>query len=254
MTYLIEARALRMEFGGLVAVDDVDMQIDAGEIRGLIGPNGSGKTTLLNLMSGWLRPRSGELLWKDQHVTRQSHYQLARLGIGRTFQLGALFEEMTCLQNVSMSLYASTPWNPVAGILGLRSEGRRAATIEQQAVSLLELMDILDVGDELAGSLSLGYRRWLAMAMALSIEPELLMLDEPLGGMNPVEKTATMARVSGLVEHGVTILLVEHDMNAVMGFCDRVSVLNAGQKIAEGSPETVRADQRVVDAYLGGEE
>ena len=126
MTGLIESRGLRMEFGGLVAVDDVDMRIDSGEIRGLIGPNGSGKTTLLNLMSGWLRPRSGRLLWKGEEVTRQSHYQLARLGIGRTFQLGTLFEEMTCLQNVSMSLYASTPWNPIAGILGLRSEGSRA--------------------------------------------------------------------------------------------------------------------------------
>jgi branched-chain amino acid transport system ATP-binding protein len=240
-----------MEFGGLIAVNDVDLHVQTGAIHGLIGPNGSGKTTLLNMMSGWLRPTSGSLRWRGEDVSRRRHYRLARAGIGRTFQTGTLFDEMSCLDNVSMSLYASTGWNPLAGIFGLRSERSKQAAIRAKGIDLLAQMDIADVAQEPAGSLPLGYRRWLGIATALSSDPDLLMLDEPLAGMNRIEKEATMQRITSLPAAGVTILLVEHDMNAVMEYCDVVSVLEAGRKIAEGTPQEIRSNPRVIDAYLG---
>lgn len=248
---LLEIRNVTKEFSGLVAVSDLDLDIEAGELRGLIGPNGSGKTTTLNLLSGWLRPTRGTLVWKGNEVTGLPPYQLARDGIGRTFQLPTLFRDLTCLQNVAIGFYAFTKWNIIGDVLALGSQRRTARTIEGKALALLELLDIADVKDELAGKLPLGYQRWLGIATALAIGPELLMLDEPLGGMNPVERKATMGKIRSLVTSGITVLLVEHDMHAVMGTCDTVTVMNAGRKIAEGPPEVVRNDQEVIEAYLG---
>ncbi len=250
---LIQLTGVRRQFGGLVAVDGVDLAIESGEIRGLIGPNGSGKTTLLNLMSGWLPPTGGRIIWRGQDVTGLKSYRLARKGIVRTFQLSTLFRDMTALQNVVMGYYAFGSWNPIGEMLALAPDRKALRMIQEKALELLAQMGIADIQDELAGKLSLGHQRWLGMAVALSVSPALLMLDEPLGGMNPVEKTATMQKIRKLRDSGITILLVEHDMNAVMGTCGKVTVMNAGRKIAEASPNMIRNNQNVVDAYLGDE-
>lgn len=248
---LIHARGVRKEFDGLVAVDDLDLVIEPGEIHGLIGPNGSGKTTLLNLMSGWLRPTRGSLVFDDEVVTGVPPHRLAQQGIGRTFQLPTLFREMTSLENVVLGAYQLVDWNLAGDVLGLPRQRQVAREAREVALQLLQRMGIDDVRDELAGSLPLGHQRWLGMAIALSTKPKLLMLDEPLGGMNPVERSATMAKIRMLAADGITILLVEHDMHAVMGTCGVVTAMNAGRKIAQGTPDFVRADPLVIDAYLG---
>jgi branched-chain amino acid transport system ATP-binding protein len=251
---LIHLSRVRRQFGGVVAVNDVDLEIERGEIRGLIGPNGSGKTTLLNVMSGSLRPSGGSIRWKGEEVTHRGQYRRARSGIVRTFQLPTLFSEMTCLEHVMLGSRAYDKRGIVREVMGFRSARRHVEAMRSKALELLDLMGILDTKDELAASLPLGHQRWLAIATALTIQPELLMLDEPLGGMNPVEKSDTMTRIRSLRDSGLTVLLVEHDMRAVMSACERITVMNAGAKIAEGPAKEIRADQRVIDAYLGSED
>jgi branched-chain amino acid transport system ATP-binding protein len=248
----LQLRKLRKEFGGLVAVNDIDLDIEAGEIRGLIGPNGSGKTTLFNLISGFLAPTSGSVTWRGKNITGQPTYKIVSQGITRTFQLTKLIADMTALENLVIACYLHSELGFLERIFGTKVKGEAEDTIETKALDLLKLVGIEKVKDELAGALPHGFQRALNIAIALATEPKLLLLDEPATGMNPVETEKLMKLIKSLRdEKGITILLVEHDMKAVMANCDKLTVMSFGVKIAEGSPEEVSRNEEVIEAYLG---
>jgi branched-chain amino acid transport system ATP-binding protein len=251
---LLELVGLRKQFGGLVAVDNISLCIEPGETRGLIGPNGSGKTTMLNLISGFLHPTKGSIIWKGEDITRLPPHVRVKKGIVRTFQLTTLFKEYTALQNVVVGCYFRNKWNPLGEMSGTPAASKNLKVLEEKATGLLEIMGIAHMKDEIAGKLPHGYQRSLGIAIALAAEPELLLLDEPVTGMNPVETRETMARIGEVRDTGVTILLVEHDMKAVMDNCGKITVIDFGEKIAEGSPEEIRHNKEVIEAYLGKEE
>ena len=248
----LQLKKLRKEFGGLIAVNDLDLSIEAGEIRGLIGPNGSGKTTLFNLISGFLPPTSGGVVWQGTDITGSPTHRIVRKGITRTFQLTKLLHDMTALQNVVVACYRHADLGPMEKLFGAKSAVGAEDRIEKKALELLKLVDIDNIKDELAGALPHGYQRSLNIAIALATEPKLLLLDEPATGMNPVETDKLMAIIKMLRdEMGITIFLVEHDMKAVMTNCDKITVMNFGVKIAEGTPEEVSRNEEVIEAYLG---
>ena len=243
---------LRKQFGGLVAVNDVNIDIEPGEIRGLIGPNGSGKTTLFNLISGFLPPTGGSISWQGKEITGQPAHTIVKLGITRTFQLTRLLKESTVLQNVAIACYLHSGLKFWERLFGTMAKSGAGDGIEKKAVELLKLVGIDNVKNELAGALPHGYQRALNIAIALATEPELLLLDEPATGMNPVETEQLMRTIKMLRdEMGITIFLVEHDMKAVMTNCDKITVMSFGVKIAEGTPEEVSRNEEVIEAYLG---
>ena len=248
----LQLKKLRKEFGGLVAVNDIDLEIETGEIRGLIGPNGSGKTTLFNLISGFLPPTSGTVTWRGVKINGKPTHKIVRQGITRTFQLTKLLKDMTALQNVVVACYLHSEMGLMERLFGAKSMGGSEDEIEAKALELLRLVDIEGVKDELAGALPHGYQRALNIAIALATGAKLLLLDEPATGMNPVETEKLMEIIKMLRdEKGITIFLVEHDMKAVMANCDKITVMNFGVKIAEGSPEEVSRNEEVIEAYLG---
>jgi len=237
---LLEGERVSKFFGGLAAVHNVDFRIEKQEILGLIGPNGAGKTTLFNLISGVYRPTSGRIWFKGEEITGLRPHVICNKGISRTFQLVRPFLNMTALQNV------------MVGALFGRS-GRDMADAREKAHKLLEFVGLEGREGLLAKSLTLVDRKRLEMARALAGEPELLLLDEVVAGLNPTETAETMALIKKIRDLGVTIFMVEHIMKAVMGISDRVMVLHHGEKIAEGTPEEVASDRRVIEAYLGEE-
>ena len=248
---ILELAGLRKQFGELVAVDDIELSIEEGEIRGLIGPNGSGKTTLFNLITGFIRPTRGKVIWQGHDITAQSPHAIAKKGLARTFQLTTLFKDMTALQNVVIACHLHTETGLSQQFLRTARTRNKERAIEEKAMGLLETMAIADVKDEIAGELPHGHQRALGIAIALATEPKLLLLDEPVTGMNPIETRETMDRIRMLRDRGVTILLVEHDMRAVMTTCEKITVMNFGKKIAEGIPEEVSKHEEVIEAYLG---
>jgi branched-chain amino acid transport system ATP-binding protein len=249
---LLKLENISQEFGGLLALDHLDLAVEPSDIFGIIGPNGAGKTTLFNLISGVYTPSRGQIWFKDENITRLPTHQIARRGIARTFQNIRLFSYLSVLDNVKVGHHGTQPphffrsllWFPVR-------QGEKQLEIEADA--LLERVGLREKRMEYAGSLSYGEQRRLEIARALALRPYLLMLDEPAAGMNPSEKEALVALIRELrADLKLTILLVEHDMHVVMQICERLAVLNYGEKIAEGTPEEIRADQRVIDSYLGG--
>jgi len=248
---ILELAGLRKQFGELVAVDDIELSIKEGEIRGLIGPNGSGKTTLFNLITGFIRPTRGKVIWQGHDITAQSPHAIAKKGLARTFQLTTLFKDMTALQNVVIACHLHTETGLSQQFLRTARTRNKERAIEEKAMGLLETMGLADVKDEIAGELPHGHQRALGIAIALATEPKLLLLDEPVTGMNPIETRETMDRIRMLRDHGITILLVEHDMKAVMTTCEKITVMNFGKKIAEGIPEEVSKHEEVIEAYLG---
>jgi branched-chain amino acid transport system ATP-binding protein len=250
---ILELRGLSKAFGRNQAVNSLDMVVEEGQIRGLIGPNGSGKTTVFNLISGFLRPSSGRIIYQGQDISNFPPHKVAGLGLSRTFQLTALFKELTVLQNVVMCSHLHCRTNLWQQFWRDKKTLRKEKATENSARALLEQMGIEEIAGELAGELPHGHAAALGIANALATEPKMILLDEPVGGMNPTETEQTMARIRNVRDQGVTLLLVEHDMRAVLRTCDEITCINFGTKICEGPPHSVCSHPEVIKAYLGEE-
>jgi len=245
---LLETRGLTRLFGGLAAVNNVDLTVDKGEIVGLIGPNGAGKTTCFNLLSGFLRPTRGSIVFDGESISGLKPHQIAARGLVRTFQLTTLFQEMTALENVLLGLHLHSGTSARRVLL---SRSDFPADEIARSREVLDFTGLAAHADQLTRNLPHGHQRVLGIAMALAARPRLLLLDEPVTGMNLDESGRVMDLVKTIRSRGTTILLVEHNMKAVMGTCERVVVLNFGQKLAEGTPAQVSTSPAVIQAYLG---
>jgi branched-chain amino acid transport system ATP-binding protein len=246
---ILDVQRLTRRFGGLTAVDELSFSVEEGEVRGLIGPNGAGKTTTFNVISGFYAPTSGRVLYDDRDIAGLRTSAIAELGLIRTFQSTTLFQEFTVLDNVMVGAHLQARDSLFNTLLG-RNRAREAAA-QKQARETLEFFGLLARADELASNLPHGLQRALGMTVALAAEPKLLLLDEPFTGMNPEETRHMMDLVRRVRDRGITILLVEHDMQAVMGLCDRITVLNFGRLLTEGAPDEIRRHPDVIEAYLG---
>ena len=250
---ILRVRRLSKAFGGLVAVFDLDFSVPRGIIKAIIGPNGAGKTTLFNLISGIFPSDTGETVFQNRLITGLKPYQIASLGISRTFQTVELFKEMTALQNIMVGRHVRTKSGILSVGLKLPGSRREERTIREKAEYFLDLVGLSHRAHEEAGSLPLGEQKLLEVSRALATEPELLLLDEPAAGLNETETESAARLFRKIRDQGTTILLVEHDMNLVMDISEEVLVLDYGRKIADDKPEAVRANADVINAYLGVE-
>jgi len=247
---LLEVREVVRSFGGVRAVDGATLDVESGSITGLIGPNGAGKSTLFNCVSGFVRPQAGRVLLEGRRIERSAPHRIAKAGLVRTFQTPRALTRMTVLENVMLAA-PRQGGERLAGAI-VPAARRREREVRVRALELLELVRLSEHADALAGTLSGGQRKLLDLVRALAAEPRLLLLDEPMAGVSPTLRQELLAHILALRDRdAVTLLIVEHDLDFVMRASDRVIVMNDGQVIAQGAPDEVRADPRVVDAYLG---
>ena len=249
---ILEARHLGIDFGGLSAVSDFNMAIGRTEIAGLIGPNGAGKTTIFNLLTKVYQPTRGSILLDGIDTANKTTAQVNQLGIARTFQNIRLFRDLTVLDNVLIGLHNETKYNLASAIFRIPGYWRKERIARDRATELLSIFDMQDLAENKAGSLPYGAQRRLEIVRALATNPSLLLLDEPAAGMNPSETGELMENIVKIRDtFGIAIMLIEHDMNLVMGICEGICVLNFGKIIAKGTPEEIQSNPAVIEAYLG---
>jgi len=254
MSLILEVKNLTRRFGGLVAVNNVTFSVKKDEIFGLIGPNGAGKTTLFNLITGLIAPSEGKLLYQSIEISQKRPYEIAALGIARTFQNIRLFGELSALENVIIGRHLHTKSNLFTGIFGIPPAPKQENQSKQKALELLELVGLQNRAEEQAKNFPYGEQRRLEIARALALEPQILLLDEPAAGMNPSEKQQLSDFIRQIRDtFKLTVILIEHHVPLVMGLCDRIAVLNFGQLIALDEPAVVRSNPAVIEAYLGNE-
>ncbi|RQG99406.1 ABC transporter ATP-binding protein [Natrarchaeobius oligotrophus] len=249
---LLQTRNLTKSFGGLVAVDTVEIEVEENELVSVIGPNGAGKSTLINLITGMLTPTDGDVLYRDTNLAGKDPYEITQLGIGRSFQTASIFPELTVQDNVDVASFAAEQGSFTVNFLRRRD---RYDSVRQRTADALELVDLEDEADVPAASLPYGDKRRLEVAIGLATDPDLLFMDEPTAGMSPAETEMTTNLIERMqTERGMTIVLVEHDMDIVFDVSDKILVLHRGEIIADGTPDEIRNDETVRSAYLGGEE
>jgi branched-chain amino acid transport system ATP-binding protein len=254
MSELLELDTVSRHFGGLKVLQDVSFAVRAGTISGLIGPNGAGKTTVFNLITGLLPPTAGSITFNGVSLVGRKPHAITRSGVARTFQNIRIFKEMTLLENVIVGMHRHLDYGLPGLLLALPKYRAAEKRARDRARELLSWMKLDHKADDLADNLSYGAQRKLEIARALATEPTLLLLDEPVAGMNSTEKTELMREIVAIQGRGYTIFMIEHDMRFVMGLCEEISVLNFGRIIARGGPEQIRNDPQVIEAYLGRED